>query len=183
MAIVEQIVVRRSNNMSEIFEGIIYLASPTEAGAVFQKVVSQTALRLALTQLEGSVYALYRNDERTKAAFVPEMDRLGRGISFDIGEALVARYDSRSGYVSSELYNNGKLSKGFDEDDEVYVLLGEDGMPLVQGKQFRYADLDPDEEYDTLYNAIQLGLDEMALAQIWPRLLDLINNQGKEKDA
>ncbi|SRR6266496_5368397 len=164
--------------MSQIFEGIVCRMLPEKVGSLSRQVFSKTKLQLGLSELGDSVYAVYRNDDRTKSAFVPEMDRLGKELSLDIRDVLVARYDSRSGHVSSTLYKNGTVYKAFDEDDEIYVLLDEDGTPLVNGQQFQYADLDPNEEYDTLYNAIQLGLEEMRLAPVWPRLLELINNQG-----
>lgn len=164
--------------MSEIFEGFIFMAGEREAKALFRKVAPKCPLSLALGRLGDSVSALYRNDERSQAAFRKEIDSLASEVSLDAGTVLVARYDSRSGYASSNLYRHGTLTQQFDEEDEVYVLLGEDGMPQVNGRYFRYAELDPDAEYDTLFNAIQLGLEQMGASNVWPRLLQLMNDQG-----
>ena len=141
--------------MSEVFEGIL-LASP------FNEV--QQAIRTLSPSLSLQVETLddlsivSRNDQVGRLQFSMEIEPVAADLSKIIGKALVVRYDSGIGHRTSELFINGNMEKAFGEDDEVWVLLGEDGEPLVDGERFKLEELDPDEEYETIENAIQLGL-------------------------
>jgi hypothetical protein len=141
--------------MSDVFEGVL-LASP------FNEV--QQAIRTLSPSLSLQVETLddlsivSRNDQVGRPQFSPEIEPVAADLSKILGKALVVRYDSRIGHRTSELFINGNMEKAFDEDDEVWVLLDEDGKPLVDGERFKLADMDPDQEYDTVENAIQFGI-------------------------
>ena len=65
------------------------------------------------------------------------------------------------------------MEKAFEEADEVYVLLDEDGEPLVDGERLKLAGMDSDQEYDTIENAIELGLQSLGSGD-WEKLLSFI---------
>jgi hypothetical protein len=144
--------------MSEVFEGVL-LASPFNE---VQKAVRTlpSSLSLKVEKLD-DLSVVSRNDQVGRPQFSQEIEQVATGLSNILGKALVVRHDSRIGHRTSELFINGNMERAFDEDDEVWVLLDEDGEPLVDGKRFKLADLDPDQEYETIENAIELGIQSL----------------------
>jgi hypothetical protein len=141
--------------MSEVFEGVL-LASPfNEAQKAVRTLPSSLSL---IVERLGDLSIVSRNDQVGRPQFSPEIEQVAADLSKIVGKALVVRYDSRIGHRTSELFIDGNMEKAFGEDDEVWVLLGEDGKPLVDGERFKLADMDPDQEYETIENAIQSGI-------------------------
>ncbi len=157
--------------MSSIFEGIIVPVPVDELGSAYRTI--QVDLSLTLRQLDGATSTIYRNDPRSKARFTETIDKLAAKLSERLGKALVVRCDSRVGYRSSTLYAQGRLAQSFDDDDEVWVPIDEAAEALGDGPHLKASELEPDEEYATIYNAVQLGL--AALGQgSWDDVSELI---------
>lgn len=101
------------------------------------------------------------------------MDELAAEVSKSCGKALLARFDSRAGSRSSAVFENGQLGQTFGEDDELYVPLDDKGDPVRNASPVRLTMLDPDQEYETIQNAIQLGLRAFGRDR-WTQLFRLI---------
>ena len=65
----------------------------------------------------------------------------------------------------------------YDEDDEVFVILNEEGIPLSDGPGYKLDELCPDAEYETTKNAIERGLDVFGEVA-WKDLLHFMNNHS-----
>ena len=160
--------------MSEIFEGVL-LSRPL---AEVQETLRRDSLGLTLaSEPLGSGSVVYRTGRRSEAQFTAEVDRLGMLLTREGGKALVVRYDSRVGHRSSKYIVDGTIVKDLGEEDEIFVLLDDDGEPIVDGRRFAFEELDdlgPDEEVETTQNAIQLGLKLVDVAE-WRELKDLIS--------
>jgi hypothetical protein len=116
-----------------------------------------------------------RDDSKSRQAFVAEMEKLASFISSNFNKALLLRWDGRVGYRSASLYINGEAIKFFTEADEIWVLLDDEGNPLLNGEKFRVSELDPnpETEYATIVNAFQLGISEFGIVN-WEELFDQI---------
>ena len=145
--------------MSEIFEGVLVRNERAELERALAAVASP--LSLAVAAVSPGVWAAYRDDPRGSAAFSEEVERVAREISAVLGRALVVRYDSRVGHRSACLYQQGALGRHFGEADETYVGLDAKGYPLEKGQKYRADELDPNKEYETALNAIQIGLEAL----------------------
>ena len=154
--------------MSEIFEGVLYL---TDAEAKHDGVSDLSAF--CTVTLQPGVHVIYRCDARQEARFSSAVDTLAANISTQYGRALLVRFDSRIGHRSSVLYVGGGLSSTFGETDELYVPLDDQGLPKIEVEPLHVDQLDPDQEYETVQNAIQRGLDALGDAQ-WEPLFRLI---------
>jgi hypothetical protein len=157
--------------MSTIFEGILCPAKPEQV----QQALLDTEIpwNLALSDLPSDLTAVVREDPRSALVFAEAFDGLAEFLSDRLGTSLVIRHDDRIGHRSSKLYRNGELVQAFGEDDELYVLLDEEGEPISDGERFSLRELDPDEEYETVKNAIQLGLDGLGRGD-WNSVFSLI---------
>jgi len=156
--------------MSEVFEGVL-LPCPFNDVKLAIRTLSPS-LSLKVERLD-DLSIVSRNDQVGRPRFSPEIEQVAADLSKIVGKALVVRYDSRIGHRTSELFINGNMEKAFDEADEVYVLLDEDGEPLVDGERFKLAGMDSDQEYDTIENAIELGLKSLCSGD-WEKLLSFI---------
>jgi len=101
------------------------------------------------------------------------MDDLARELSQLLGRALVVRFDSRIGHRSSALFEHGSLSRAFGEQEELFVPLDERGEPTAGAAPVRRWERDPDAEYETSKNAIQLGLEALGAGE-WEQLFEVI---------
>jgi hypothetical protein len=153
--------------MSEVFEGVL-LASPFNE--VQQAVGTLPSSLSPKVERLDDLSIVSRNDQGGRPQFSPEAERIAADLSNIVGKALVVRYDSRIGHRSSELFVNGNMERAFDEADELWVLLDEEGEPLLDGERFKLADLDPDQEYEAIANAIELGLQSLGSGD-WKKLL------------
>ena len=162
--------------MSVIFEGILLLRKAVDApGLDLVKVCESrmSGIRLRQALLDDHVAAIMRVRDRD-AAFSEEVERLGAERSSRLGRALVARHDSRIGHRSSSFFEPGRLAARFGEEDEIFTPLDAGGS--TTGARFRVEDRDEGEEYETIENAIPLGLDRLG-ADSWEDLPSFIHNQ------
>jgi hypothetical protein len=157
--------------MSEVFEGVISKVSAATARSAVEDI--GIPLSLDVSELPGQLSVIYRSDPRQSSAFSSEMERLAREISKRFSLALLVRYDSRIGHRSSSLYVDGNLRKRFGQNDKLFVPLDEDGEPLTTGPRAKFTELVDGEEYETIQNAIELGLAELGGVN-WPDLKLLI---------
>ena len=143
--------------MSEVFEGLICNNPIEEIRREIRR--KDLELQLIIEEFVDSSSIVYRNDTRADARFTTELDNLAVSLSIlSGGDALLVRYDSRIGYRASILYVNGNPIESFDESKELFVLLDETGEPLLNSQLYTLDQLQPDEEYETGLNAIELGL-------------------------
>ena len=157
--------------MSEIFEGILCKTSVAQVEATLGS--KESLLTLVAAQLSDELAVVYRSDPRREGQFSAEVEDMAAALSSSLGQALLVRYDSRVGHRSSKYYVEGELARECGDSDEVYVRLDEEGEPLVAGERFGIDQLDPDEEYETFKNAIQLGLDALGAGK-WSALLEFV---------
>jgi hypothetical protein len=101
------------------------------------------------------------------------MEELAAAASKPARRALLIRFDSRTGHRSAELFEDGERRRSFGDADELYVPLDESGEPVLTAAPLRFADLDPEQEYETIENAIQLGLKAFGRGD-WKTLFALI---------
>lgn len=145
--------------MSEIFEGVVIRVPAKVVESVIANL--NTDLEFGLFGLSGQLSILYRNDAREVAEFSNTTNWLAEKLSRPLAQTLLVRYDSRIGHRSSVLYVNGALKREFGMKDELFVPLNEDGEPILTAPRLRFTELNPEEEYETIENAIQLGLTEL----------------------
>jgi hypothetical protein len=156
--------------MSEIFEGIV---SPAQATSFAEVHGRECGLDLETHDIGDGLTAVYRSDPREEATFSSKMDELAAEVSRQAGKVLLARFDSRVGKRSSAIFENGERRQMFAEADELYVPLDEKGDPVRDAPPLTLAMLDPKEEYETIQNAIQLGLRALGRGS-WDELLRVI---------
>ena len=142
--------------MSEIFEGVV---CPTLDRA---SLVSQSGalggLSFDVRPAGPDAFVVFRNDPRQGAKFTDTVNHLADALSRAFGKALVVRYDSRIGHRSSVLFEGGIRKHDFGPEQELFVPLDEKGYPLADSSPRSLRQLDPESEYETVCNAIQLGL-------------------------
>jgi hypothetical protein len=159
--------------MSDVFEGILCPGTPEQVS----NTVDRTAggLSLKLRPLDNRVTAVYRSDVRN-TSFSERINEVAQNLSKERGKALLVRFDGRISHRSSVLFVDGKEIRDFTEEDEIYVLLGDRGKPLTEGRKFTFAEMaaaDPDEEFATFCDAIQLGLDAFGIGT-WEETMELV---------
>lgn len=147
--------------MSEIIEGIAVIGS-SEAIASAQ-AEANSSLRFQLAKVTDSLWVIYRDDPRNQSAFSDEVEHVAETLSTKFKKALVFRYDSRIGYRSSTIFFNGHPTESFDEKDEVYVLVDDNGTPLNDGQKYHVDELSDEGDYETIQNAIDLGLQALGM--------------------
>ena len=152
--------------MSEVFEGVLY---PVEPGSGAQPTVRH-GVPFEVHDLEPGLRVVYRSDSRQDAAFSEDVDRLAGELSGQHGRSLVVRFDSRIGHRSAALYLDRQPALVFGEADELYVPLDEQGLPRREAEPLRADQLAPEEEYETIQNAIEQGLKAFGLGN-WDELL------------
>ena len=157
----------KSFPMSEVFEGVLCSAKPEELSTGLD--ATGTSSFLNVHPLTPSTSVAYRIQARQKTAFSTEVNEVAAKLSELFERALVVRYDSRIGHRSAEYFVRGQLERAFGEEDELFVGVDEAGMPLESSPVYRLEELDPDVEYETKTNAIQLGLDASGLCD-WETL-------------
>jgi hypothetical protein len=159
--------------MSEVFSGVV-IAVPLERvkmeySDVFAHQILHTgSIPVGLTLIS---YKPERNNIDRKKVY-----ELAMLFSKKLGKTLAIYYDSRIGLRASDYFSNGEHIRSFGQNDELYVQLDEDGEPNDLGKRFKYSELLPDDEYETIENAIELGLKELGQNK-WTGLLSYISTQ------
>jgi hypothetical protein len=141
--------------MSEIFEGIVCIGSAAEVRTVCNGV--QHHLATNVRQLEDDLTIVCHNS----LEFSDEIIDLGAEISKELGRALVVRYDDRGDVVSSQLFSEGHLEREFGEEDEEWVQVDRQGVPVAGGSPVSVGEIDPDKAYSVTRNAIAIGLEAL----------------------
>ncbi len=156
--------------MSEIFEGVVV---PAVGGRAPAPAGRPAPLELSIARLGPDAFVVYRSDARHAAAFTDRTEALAEGLSEVVGRALLVRYDSRIGHRSACVYEHGNRVRTFGEDDELFVPLDEEGEPILSADPVTRSEFEDGEEYETVRNAIEQGLDALGVAE-WDSLLDLM---------
>jgi hypothetical protein len=92
-------------------------------------------------------------------AFGQEIEQAAARISEQAGSALLVRYDSRAGIRESKLFQRGTLVRTFGPADERWAPTDEHAQPIRNGPTFGLDELDPDEEYATVRDALDQGFE------------------------
>jgi hypothetical protein len=157
--------------MSEVFEGFLCMVPEETLRPMVQSITST----LGLTIEKLNEYTIvYRNDPRSQAIFTEEIDGVAAHVSRNVGKILVIRYDSRIGHRSARLFEDGMLQCSFGAEDEVWVPVDEEGLPFKDGPVYKETELLRGEEYETIQNAIELGIQELPQTLGWQDLLRFI---------
>src|SRR5262249_52827123 len=130
-------------------------------------------VNIAVGAVRDDLLVVYDRDARESDTFQPEMERIAQAISLAADSALLVRYDGRVGYRASQLFQRGRPVREFSLADERWIPYGPDGMPDVNGPTYAADELDPDREYDTAHDAIQLGLEAFG-SGTWDELEEFI---------
>lgn len=155
--------------MSTIFEGVFFVASFEEVQSISSKISSPIKLKLQKINHYLCSFTVVENSR----LFVSEteLEYVASQISIIFHQSILVRYDNRVGYRESILFNEGILLKKFDLADELWVMLDEYGESITNGEKLSIAQIDDDDdekEYETICNAIQLGLDSLGInINIW----------------
>jgi len=139
--------------VSEVFEGVVSQRASNRA----KTFAESEGLQVRQEDLDGGI-VIYRTETRENLHFSDVTDRLAIRIGEDVGVAVVVRYDSRIGHRSSVVYRVGQPAEHYGPDEELFVPLDDEGEPQTDVKPIPASKLDPDEEYETSVNAIELGL-------------------------
>jgi len=159
--------------MSEVFEGMIVPASAESLWP--EHDIHARGLVLETQDLGDDLAVVYRSDPRSEGGFTQRMEEFAAEASMRAPRILLVRFDSRTGHRSAALFENGKRKQDFGETDELYVPLDEAGEPIGDAPRLRRSELDPDQEYETIENAIQLGLKALGRGK-WPDLFRMITS-------
>lgn len=144
--------------MGVFFEGFV-VPGPAEkyASLIPSDLIDGLALR-AVT-VDKSTGVILREVGRPGLRFDDRMVQIGAELSKTVGPVLLCRYDSREGLRSSTFFSDDGYVINFGAADEEYVRLGDDGFPLLDEEPVRIDEFESGEEYETLKNAIKLGLE------------------------
>jgi hypothetical protein len=174
-------VINNVNFMSVVIQAIIYPVISGESfdrhGGFFSpisKITNPLNLKLENYQFSNSIgIVIYvSGQDRT---FNENLIAVALKMSTETNKTLLVQYDDRLGYRYSCLYTKGVLTKEFTPEDEVWVLVNEEGNPLLD-QHFLPAQVDEDEdnEYQTLRNSVELGLDELGTSEKWSEIFESI---------
>jgi hypothetical protein len=146
--------------MSEHYEAIIVVNSAEVLrGSILQTRID---IPLVIAELAPQVLVLYLSKPR---AIIDDalMPRIAREVSIHTGRALAVLYDNQIGWRSAYFYQYGTFIKEYTEDDELWVILQEDGTPQPEGQPLSIYELATDQEYDCLVSAIDAGLHALGI--------------------
>lgn len=165
--------------MSDIFAGVV-VRYPLERFRKRLHSIELDALRFVVLGFEGySVLddTLVREQPETRAS---ETLAMTVSESFQPG-ALVYLYDSRSGYRESRLFRGGRQVASFGEADELWVPTDASGEPIHSAQRLSVGQLEPGVEYETIMNAIDLGLHALSQSYelAWEDLHEVLLNPIK----
>jgi len=147
--------------MSEVFDVVVLPVCAETASEALARIIPSVAM--VVRDLPGLGSFVYREPANPRK-FSDLIEDLAERLSAVVGKALLILYDSRVGFRHSRLYTNGAVTRYYGEVDAIFVLLDENGRPRLNGKQYEYSELEElgeDEEYETIHNAIELGLMEL----------------------
>jgi len=124
--------------MSAVFEGLLLpFEGVDEARLQLGPYLKsrKTSINLDYRNLDDEVFVIFRTDPRN-APFSDEIEGVAAELASAVGKALVVRYDSRIGLRSSLYFEDGVPILGFDNEDEIYLGLNEDGT--LSGDSYAY---------------------------------------------
>jgi hypothetical protein len=152
--------------MSEVFEGIVCKRSATDVKSALMSDNFAANLVIEPFTLHGCIV--------TKPPVAPtrtfsSMEPIALWLSRQFDSVLLVRYDSRVGVRYSALFQLGVETQRFDRETEMYVPLDDAGEPLLDANWRRFSELDPNAEYETVQNAIELGFEVFGYGS-WPEL-------------
>ncbi|MDZ8051425.1 MAG: hypothetical protein RMX68_004135 [Aulosira sp. ZfuVER01] len=160
--------------MSNVFEAIVCRSNFDIAKNLLATISSE--LTLEVVKINEALSVIYRVEEnRHRLIFSQQIEDLASQLSLEISAVLVVRYDSKIGHRSSILFKQGLPISSFDEKDEIWVLLDEEN-PLIDGARFSINSMKDDEEYESICNAIGLGLHALGLEN-WHEVYPFITSK------
>ena len=151
--------------MSSFLEGVV-CAQPISVVSPCVAAEHRGAHLLA-RQLQPGTSIVIATNPRFEGSYAEQVRDVARLLSRECGRALFVSYDTRVAGRHAELYESGSLARAFDENDELYVPLRQDGDPDLEHAPLAVTDLSPDCEYETVKNAIQLGLEQLGVLAAW----------------
>src|SRR5262245_35231453 len=109
----------------------------------------ESHLPLRWVQFLDGIHGIYHAGGRRELFQSDEIDTIAEQVSAKY-PCLVINYENQVGTREARYYADGDLARSFGPDDEVFVLLGEDGEPLVEGQRYSIDELAEEEDYDCI---------------------------------
>lgn len=112
--------------------------------------------------------------------FASRTAEIAASLSLTLGQALLVRWDDRVGFRESRVYAGGSELRRFTTDDEVYVMLDDDGMPVDDGTTYSESELEAcedDSEFQVFQNALELGCGHAGFCE-WSLLQSFISHDA-----
>jgi hypothetical protein len=158
--------------MSYVLEGIILPV----AESVATDEAAKCGILFDVLRLDDEISILARPG---RPAFDDAVSVFARRLSCHMRVVLLVRWDDRVGVRESRIFHDGSQTHQFTNDDELYVMLNDDGMPLRDGRRYQESEFDdlPDEEFEVFQNALELGCEQSAFCS-WQLLHTFIRRQG-----
>jgi hypothetical protein len=146
--------------LSNIFEGLLYWTTGDALPNALVDASINCRIPFSVVTLTEEVSAAVVVGPDHLDTFPGKLECAATALAKSFGQVLLVRYDDQIGHRSSALYESGREKVAYGEEDEIWVLLDDDGAPDMSGPRLRVDQLDPDPdvEYETIENAIQLGL-------------------------
>src|SRR5262249_10433231 len=113
-----------------------------------------------------------------RPAFDDAVCEFATNLSNALRVALLVRWDDRVGARESRVFRDGSQTHRFGNDDELFVMLDDQGMPLREGRKYKESELDAlqDDEFEVFQNALELGCEQSGFCS-WRLLHDFIKRQ------
>jgi hypothetical protein len=143
--------------MSEMYEGVVFCSDERTARSAFESISSE--LRLRLVRLASEAFGVYRVASRHDNLKQSSVELVAQWMSAAAGRAVALFYDNSCGIKAAFLYSDGRFVREFGDDDSLWVPYSEDGKLVLSSPRFRLCELRPDEEYDCVFSAIDVGLE------------------------
>jgi len=114
-----------------------------------------------------------------RSAFDDAACQCASRLSRALHVTLLVRWDDRVGARESRVFRDGGQTRLFGNDDELYVMFDDEGMPLPEGRRYHESELDASEgdEFEVFQNALELGCEHSGICS-WQLLHDFIKRQG-----
>jgi hypothetical protein len=159
--------------MSEVYNCLV-IPQPLHTVAAVYHETAYSDVPYEFERVNADVTLMYHQAPRDDYRFAEEMDEIAVGLSTRLGAVLVFEYDSRVGHRASRVYKDGELTATFGEADELWVPLDEQGYPILTADRLHTGELLNDVEYETVENAINLGLKTVGAGD-WSDLHDFLD--------
>ncbi|MBN9517376.1 hypothetical protein J0H58_02480 [bacterium] len=158
--------------MSEVFECVVVAAPKSAVADRLHDLVSLVDNHVLEVEQIGNHSIIYWNFSHRR-----EFGNFGEQIcalfSRYFERAVLARYDSGTCFRYSSLFTKGIQDKSFQLADEKWALLDDEARPDPSQGVFLISEMVKGKEYETIENAIQLGLNELGFGD-WKRLLEMM---------